>query len=179
MAKAGFLLTAACALLFRACPAHAGPDETSSSGAGDLFRRGRVELEAGAGIGTSTSATYLLLLLGGDYYLVDGLSVGAAGEAWLGAQPQIGDVSPQIRYVFFNSPWRFKPYVGAFYRRTFFNHDYSPMNSAGGRAGLVFPFSARAYLTGGLVYESYFGCGANSYSSCNELYPEIGFVFAL
>ena len=53
------------------------------------------------------------------------------------------------------------------------------MDSAGARAGLVFPFNSRAYLTGGLVYESYFGCGANSVLSCNELYPEIGFVFAL
>jgi len=144
----------------------------------DLFRQGRVELEAGAGIGATNSATYLLLLLGGDYYLLDGLSIGAAGEAWVGAQPEIGDVSPQVRYVFLNAPWRFKPYVGTFYRRTFFNRAYSPTNSAGARAGLVFPFSSRAYLTGGLVYESYFG-GANGYLNGAELYPEIGLAFAL
>ena len=177
MVRVGILFTAACALLLCASPAHAGSDETSSSGKQDLFRRGSVELEAGAGIGATSSETYLLLLLGGNYYLLDGLSIGAAGEAWLGAQPEIGDVSPQVRYVFLDSPWRFKPYAGTFYRRTFFNHGYSPENSAGARAGLVFPLGARAYLTGGLASESFFG-GANSYFTGAEVYPEIGLAFA-
>ena len=156
MAKAGWLLTPLCVLLL-------GPRAAQAESDGrDLFRQGRVELQGGAGVGATDNQSYLLLLVGGGYYLCDGLSVGAAGEAWLGSEPEIGDVSPQLRYVFLDLPWRWKPYAGVFYRRTFFSREYLPLDSTGARSGLVVPLGSRSYLTGGLVYESYFHCGANS-----------------
>jgi hypothetical protein len=173
------LLAAAAALLLAgAAPARADDDAASAPETSDLFRAGRVELDAGAGLGVFNSDEYLLLLLGGSYYLRDGLSAGVTGEAWLGSSPSIGDVSPQARYIFLDSPWRFKPYVGTFYRRTFYDRLDPPINSMGARAGLVFPLSPRAYATGGLVYEHYFSCQTSVYSSCDQVYPEIGLAFS-
>ena len=149
-----------------------GPDVTA------LFQRGRVELSAGGGYGVYNSESYLLLALGGGYYVLDGLSVGVVGEAWLGSQPQIFDVSPQARYIFLDSSWRYKPYVGVFYRRTAYNHLYSPLDSAGGRAGIVYPFTKQAYLTGDLAYEHYFNCSTNVNPQCDIVYPEIGLEFS-
>ncbi len=169
--------TAIAVLVFAAlAPARARAQEAVDASA--LFQKGRVELDAGGGLGVLNSNEYLLLQLGGAYYLADGLSAGAVGEAWLGSSPSFGDLSPQVRYVYLASPWRFKPYVGAFYRRTFYDHIYSPINSSGARAGLVFPLSARAYATGGLVFEHYFSCQSSIYSSCDQVYPEIGLAFS-
>ena len=171
-------------LLFLACVLLTGraraDDDLPSRGpdVSALFRRGRVELSAGGGYGVYNSESYLLLALGGGYYVLDGLSVGAVGEAWLGSQPQIFDVSPQARYIFLDSAWRYKPYVGAFYRRTAYNHLYSPLDSAGGRAGVVVPLSPRAYLTGDLAYEHYFNCSTNVNPQCDIVYPEIGLEFS-
>ena len=160
-------------------PALGARAQTDAPGFPDLFRQGRVELDAGAGLGALGGRDYLLLLLGAGYYVRDGLSVGATGEAWLGSQPQLGDVSPALRYVFLGSSWNCKPYLGAFYRRTFFNHAQSPLDSSGTRAGLVFPLNGRAYLTGGLVYEHYFSCAGSIFANCDQVYPEIGLAFAL
>ena len=156
-------------------------DETKDSdaaGSGALFSRGRVELLAGGGYGDFNGKGYLVLILGSNYYLRDGLSAGVAGEAWLGSQPQLYDVSPQIRDVLVNSSWTYKPYVGAFYRRTFYNRLYRPLDSAGGRAGLIFPLNSRAYVTAGLAYEHYFNCDTAIYSSCDDAYPEVGLAFS-
>jgi hypothetical protein len=171
-------LVLSAALAFNPSARADGADSSGAADALDSFRQGRVELDAGAGLGVFNSNEYLLLLLGGNYYLEDGLSAGLTGEAWLGSSPSIGDVSPQARYVFLDCPWRFKPYVGAFYRRTFYDRLDPPINSAGTRAGLVFPLNSRAYATGGLVYEHYFSCQTSMYSSCDQVYPEIGLAFS-
>ena len=116
-------------------------------------------------------------MAGGGYYLRDGLSVGLSADAWLGSQPQVYDVSPEVRYVFLDSSWHYKPYGGLFYRRTFYNREFGPLDSIGGRAGLVFPLNSRAYLTGGAAYEHYFNCNKSVYTSCDDVYPEIGLSF--
>jgi hypothetical protein len=173
-----FAAAAMILLLAGAAPARADDDaESKWPDARNYFRQDRFELDAGAGLGVFNSNEYLLLLLGGAYYPVDGFSVGVTGEAWLGSSPSIGDVSPQVRYVFLDMPWGFKPYAGAFYRRTFYDRLDPPINSGGGRAGLVFPLTPRAYATGGLVYEHYFSCQKSVYSSCDQVYPEIGVAF--
>jgi hypothetical protein len=143
-----------------------------------LFQRGVVEFSAGGGYGAYNSESYLLLALGGGYYLRDGLSAGLTGEAWLGSRPQIFDASPYLRYVFLDSAWHYKPYAGIFYRRTGYTHLSPPIDSAGARAGLVFPLSPRAYLTGGLVLEHDFNTSAYVGSDRDMLYPEINLEFS-
>lgn len=142
-----------------------------------LFRQGAVELSVGGGYGTFNDRGYLVVLLGGAYYLRDGLSAGATGEAWTGSHPQVYSVSPQVRYVCLDSTWRYKPYLGAFYRRTAYSRGLEPLDSGGARAGLVVPLSARAYLAAGAVYEHYFRCDRGVYSSCDSLYPELDLSF--
>ncbi|HEX4047777.1 MAG TPA: hypothetical protein VH309_08085 [Elusimicrobiota bacterium] len=155
----------------------AGSAESAAPDVSSFFRRGRFELAAGGGYGIENNLSYLILGLGGGYYLRDGLSAGLSSEAWLGSQPQIYDVSPQLRYVFLGSAWRYKPYAGFFYRRTFYNRQYTPLDSVGARTGLVFPLSPRAYATGGLAFEHYFSCSTNINSSCDLLYPEVTVQF--
>ncbi len=178
--RPGALAALILALLWLAAPRARAQEDRSASGPDvrDLFRAGRVELDAGGGLGVFNSNEYLLLLLGGGYFIRDGFSAGATAEAWVGSTPSFGDLSPQVRYVFLDSPWRFKPYAGAFYRRTFYDHTDPAINSAGVRAGLVFPLTPRAYATGGLVYERYFSCQTSVYSSCDQVYPEIGVAFS-
>jgi hypothetical protein len=142
-----------------------------------LFSRGRVELLAGGGYGVDNDRSYLILALGGGYYLRDGFSAGAAGEAWLGSRPQIYDLSPYARYVFLESSWRYKPYAGAFYRRTAYASLSGPIDSAGLRGGLVFPLSGRAYLTAGLACEHRFESSPNVSLDRDLIYPELGLQF--
>ena len=165
-------------VLFSAGRVRAAVEQDDKPDITPLFQRGRIELSAGGGYGVDNSKSYLILALGGGYYLRDGLSAGLSSEAWLGSQPQIYDVSPQVRYVFLDSTLRYKPYAGVFYRRTFYDRLLSPLDSVGGRAGLVFPLSARAYLTGGAAYEHYFNCSTSIYASCDSVYPEVGLEFA-
>jgi hypothetical protein len=168
--------------LLLACAVLTGGRAWADDGALDiapLFQRGRIEISAGGGYGLATNnKSYLILALGGGYYLRDGLSAGLSSEAWVGSQPQIFDVSPYARYVFLGSSWRYKPYVGLFYRRTFYNHLYTPLDSIGGRAGVVFPLSNRAYATAGAAYEHYFNCSTSVNSNCDTLYPELGLEFS-
>lgn len=152
--------------------------ETGALDLRPLVARGRVELSVGGGWGAFNAHDYLLLLLGGGYYLRDGLSAGLTGEAWLGSSPQIYALSPHVRDVLLDVPWRYKPYVGAFYRRTAYSRDFKPLDSSGASAGLVFPLSPRAYATAGLVYERYFRCDPALYTSCGGTYPEIGLQFS-
>jgi hypothetical protein len=174
------------AILLLACALLAGgralaDDEVHGDALGisPLFQRGRVEISAGGGYGlASDNMSYLILALGGGYYVRDGLSAGLESEAWLGSQPNIFDVSPYVRFVFLNSSWRYKPYAGLFYRRTFYNHLYSPLDSVGGRAGVVFPLSRRAYATAGAAYEHYFACSTSVNSNCDSFYPELGLEFS-
>lgn len=177
--RRGFLRTAAALLLLLApLRVRAASDDSDSPDPHRMFREGNVELDAGVGLGVFDSKDYFILLAGGGYYLRDGLSVGATAEAWTGPEPHLYDVSPAVRYIFLDVPWHFQPYAGAFYRRTVYDHDYTPIDSSGVRGGLVFPLTPRAYLTGGLVYEHYFGCDKSVYTSCDQVYPEIGLAFA-
>lgn len=170
---AGLLLT--CALLPGAAARAAersGPPDISA-----LFQRGRVEALLGGGYGVYDSRGYLILQLGGGYYLRDGLSAGLTGEGWLGSRPQIYDVSPYVRFVFLDSTWRYKPYAGAFYRRTSYSSLSGPVDSAGVRGGFIFPLNKRAYLTAGLAFEHDFQSAVNVTASRDAIYPEIGLEF--
>ncbi|MDD5304498.1 MAG: hypothetical protein PHS14_15485 [Elusimicrobia bacterium] len=176
-ARSSFLVLLACALLAGG-RARAAAEKDDGDDLAPHFRRGRVELLAGGGYGVDNSRSYLLLALGGGYYLRDGLSAGLTGEAWLGSRPQIYNVSPYVRYVFLDSSWRRKPYAGVFYRRTSYSSLASPVDSTGVRGGLVFPLTKRAYLTAGLAFEHDFDSTTNLKSSRDVLYPEIGLDFS-
>ena len=139
------------------------------------FAQGRTHFVASGGVGTAYRQSYLVLGVGLSYYLADGLSAGASLEAWSASNPGMYKVTPELRYVFYQTP--LKPYVGAFYRRTYID-GLPDINSAGGRAGVLFTASRNAYVGVGLVYESYIDCRASVYRECSSTYPEMSFTIA-
>jgi hypothetical protein len=102
--------------------------------------------------------------------------VGLNLETWRGADPTLTKLTPSVQYVFYQVR-RVKPYVGAFYRRTYIS-GLDDINSYGARAGAYFQLSRNAYLGVGAVYESYSDCRESVYHSCSDTYPEFSLTFA-
>lgn len=136
----------------------------------NLFSRGKVRTTLYAGSASALDNQYLLIGLGVGYYIVNGLQIGVDGEVWVGSSPAIYKVAPQILYVFYRFS-HLKPYVGAFYRRTFYD-GYPDLNSYGGRAGLASALGRNVYASFGVVYEKYLSYDEAKYSSYSQTYPE-------
>ena len=141
-----------------------------------VFGRGRTHFVATAGTGYAFDQSYFVIGLGATYYLVDGLNVGLFAESWTGADPHLYKLTPSVQYVFYQVP-TVKPYLGAFYRRTYVSN-LPDISSYGGRAGAYVAAGRRAYIGAGVVYESYVDCNKAVYRSCSDTYPEISFTVA-
>jgi hypothetical protein len=136
------------------------------------FSRGAIRLTLLLGTGSSATDTYFILGAGVGYFLLDGLELGLDYEAWLGGDPVMHRLSPELRYVFHMVPV-IKPYIGTFYRHTFVA-DYDDLDYIGGRAGIFYvPKQSRVYIGGGAVYERLLDCKSNSLVDCDTVYPEI------
>lgn len=147
-------------------------------GAGsNIFSQGHTRLSIGGGYGSFHDRDYGIVDVGAGYYILDGLEAGLDGEAWLGSKPHIYSASPQLTYVL-PLEFQWKPYVGGFYRRTFYDSHYKDINSVGGRAGAVGAINEHLYATAGLVYEKLFKCDSTLYTSCSQVYPELGLAFS-
>jgi len=162
------ILTVAAALLF-ALPAHAAD-------VAGVFGQGRTHFVVSGGTGYAFNQTYFVLGLGATYYVINGLNVGLFAESWTGEDPHLTKLTPSIQYVFYQVPV-LKPYVGAFYRRTYISGQ-NDLNSVGGRAGAYFQAGRNAYVGAGVVYESYRDCNTAIYRSCSDTYPELSFTVA-
>lgn len=138
-----------------------------------LFGAGRFRMSAYGGAATAFDQTYTLLGVGAGYFLMNGLEMGLDGEAWMGNDPSIYKLTPQVRYVFYRFG-RLMPYVGGFYRRTYYE-SYSDLDSYGGRVGVFSSLGGKGYAGFGMVYEKLSNCDDNIYSSCSSTYPEISF----
>ena len=140
-----------------------------------VFSEGHTRLSVAGGYGTWNDHDYGIAGLGAGYYLMHGFEVGLDGEAWFGNAPHLYALSPGVRYTFYQMD-SYKPYIGGFYRRSMYDR-FSPLDSAGGRAGLVTSVSEHTYLSAGIVFEIYFHCDSSRYGTCSQTYPEIGFAF--
>ncbi len=147
-------------------PATAGP-----------FSQGSQSLSIVAGSGRAFDEDYLILGLGYGYYVLNGLELGIDAQFWLRGDPSINKLSPQIRYVF-TQPERVKPYVGAFYRRTYID-GLEDLDSVGYRAGLNFMGQGNFFFGVGFVYEEYRACSETIFRDCSDTYPEILFSFSI
>jgi hypothetical protein len=161
-------LTAALTLLISSVsmPITAGP-----------FSQGSQAVSVILGSGSAFNDDYLILGLGYGYYVINGLELGIDAQFWMSGDPSITKLSPKITYVF-TQPERIKPYLGAFYRRTFVD-DFDDFDSIGYRAGLNFMGQGNFFFGLGVVYEEYRSCDDNIFSNCSDTYPEILFSFSM
>ncbi len=155
----------------------AAPHRVDAQDADDAgpFAKGMKRFAFTGGYASGYGDDYLFLGAGAGVFVADGLDVGVDLEAWFLGHPTIYKLSPQIRYTYWK-PLRTKPYLGAFYRRTFVT-DAQDADSIGGRAGIYYIGDSGAILGGGVVYERFLDCDENVFESCDEFYPEV--VFAL
>lgn len=134
------------------------------------FAQGRVRGGVYGGAGSTLGQTYFILGGGLGYYVYDGLEVGADFEGWLFQDPTIWKLSPQVRYTV----WQLgalRPYVGAFWRRTWVGGSFDDFNSYGGRAGLVYA-KGRGFAGVGMVYERF---DVDVAGDRDIWYPEVSF----
>jgi len=131
------------------------------------FEQGRWRGGLFGGYGSSFGDSYFIVGGSISRVMARGLDAGVDFETWLGSDPGLSKVSPQLRYVLLGSP-RTMPYLGAFYSRTFVGSGLDDWNSWGGRAG-VYQRAGRATMIGaGVVVEQYLDCDED----CTEVYPE-------
>ncbi len=148
-----------------------------TGGISTAFSKNSTSVGVIVGSGSTFNDNYIILGVGVGYYVLQGLEIGLDVQHWFSGDPSITKVSPQIRYVF-TQPKVIKPYVGAFYRRTYFGDfkgiSIDDQDSFGYRAGAYFSTNNRVYIGGGIVYEEYKDCDP-SYD-CSTTYPEILFM---
>ena len=152
----------------------------ASAGTGGIstaFSKNSTSVGVILGSGSAFNDNYLILGVSAGYYVFRGLEIGLGVQHWFSGDPSITKVSPQIKYVF-TQPKVIKPYVGAFYRRTYFGDfngiDIDDQDSFGYRAGAYFTTNNRVYIGGGIVYEEYKDCDPSF--ECSTTYPEILFT---
>lgn len=135
------------------------------------FSKGKVRVGFYGGAGSTYSQTYVILGAGVGYYLLNGFEAGIDAEGWVLNDPTIWKVTPQVRYVL----WQMKPirpYVGAFWRKTFVSDNWPDYDSWGGRAGIAYQ-KGGSYVALGAVYEKF-----NDWVGVGDdyvIYPEIAF----
>ena len=148
-----------------------------TGGVGTAFSKNSTSVGVVLGSGSAFDDNYVILGLSVGYYVVNGLELGIDLQHWFSGEPSITKVSPQIRYVF-TQPKVIKPYLGAFYRRTYYGSyrgiDLDDQDSYGYRAGAYFSTDNRVYIGGGVVYEQYKDCA--EFTDCSSTYPEILFT---
>jgi hypothetical protein len=140
----------------------------------EIFEQGHTHFSLVAGNGYAFDDDYFVLGVSASYFLLDGLSIGGSFENWSGGDPSINKYTPFVQYVFYQAP-SMRPYIGGFYRHTDID-TLSDIKSYGGRAGIYIASGHNAYVSAGIVYESYIDCEETIYLTCSETYPEIGFT---
>jgi len=147
-----------------------------TGGLSTAFSKNSTSVSAMVGAGSAFKDDYIILGLGASYYAANGLALGIDAEYWASGDPSITKITPKLTYVF-TQPKVMRPYVGAFYRRTYYDDykgiDLDDHSSYGYRAGAYFSASNNVYIGGGFVFEKYLDC--NSQSDCSSTYPEMTF----
>lgn len=150
------------------------PDDAPEEDRGrKAFSRGTLRLTLLVGSGSSITENYLIVGGGVGYFILNGLEVGLDYEAWIFGSPVMHRVSPETKYIFHFVPV-IKPYIGAFYRRTFVTEGYDDYDHVGARGGIFYaPPRSRIYVGGGAVYEHLVDCTDSAFMDCDDVYPEI------
>jgi len=153
-------------LLLLSVTAHAASDSASRP-----FAAGNARLSVAFGGAAAFNRDYSVFGLGAAYFVADGIEVGLDAEQWFGNSPHIEQVSPQIKVVV-STEGKIKPYVGAFYRRTYIEN-YRDLDTVGGRAGVYVVAGRNMYFGAGLAQDVHLNCDRTVYASCLETFPEL------
>ncbi|WP_143247554.1 hypothetical protein [Agaribacterium haliotis] len=143
----------------------------------DEFDQGSKRLGVTLGAGSSFGDDYMILGLGGGYFLTRGLEVGLDVQAWLGGDVDIYETTPTLTYVI-TQLGRFKPYVGALYKQTYIEN-MDDLSAYGGRAGFILDGNGKVYTRIGVVGLQYNDCKESRFTSCSETYPEFAVMVSL
>ncbi len=141
----------------------------------EIFMQGDKQVGVTVGAGSGYGSNYTIVGVSGYYFLLEGLSVGLGYRGWFGNNPSIHEVDVPVTYYVPIHP-KFRPYAGAFYRRTFVESPYDDYNTYGLRIGGAMRLSPNSYVSAGWVQEYY---GNNKFGDSSNGYPElaIGFSF--
>ncbi len=148
---------------------------TSTIYAEGVFSVGSKNVGLTVGSESSFGNSYTVLGVNVNYFVLDNLSVGAAYQAFLGGDPDINQVTVPVTYHLPLENTTYRPYLGAFYNRTFIDKPYEDYNIYGGRAGLSLQTTPNSFMSFGWVQE-FSNSGEDSE---NRGYPEVmgGFSF--
>lgn len=139
----------------------------------DMFDKGRSNVGVSIGAGSSLGSTYTIFGLNANYFVAENLNVGIFYRGWFGATPTQNELSIATNY-FLPLDKKFRPYGGAFAKRTFISEDRD-FESYGARGGIAMILGKNSFVTAGYAYEQYGNCPIAS--ECSNSYPEV--VFAL
>ena len=141
------------------------------------FDKGSSNLVISAGSASAFDDSYLILGLGYGYFLSNGLKLGIDIDSWLGGDPSIYQITPQIQYVFHQVP-KVQPYIGAFFTRSFID-GFDDLDALGYRAGLYFSTGTNSYIGIGGAWREYQDCRETVYTDCSSSHTEFTFLFSL
>ena len=147
-----------------------------ADGVGGAFGGGRTQFSLVAGNSQAFNKSYVVFGGSASYYMVDGLGIGLSAEKWSGDGPDITKYAPFVQYVFYQVPG-LQPYIGGFYRQTTIE-GLPSIKSTGTRAGVLMKTGSNAFLSVGMVYESYLDCQETVYRVCRESFPDIKVIFS-
>ncbi len=143
--------------------------------AGGLFSLGNKNFGFSVGSGSGYGNDYTIVGINANYFVTDGLSVGAGYTGWFGDDPKVTEISIPITY-YMQTQSLYNPYAGVIYRHTFIDKPYEDHDVYGGRVGVAMSTGGNSFMSFGWVQE-YYDNGRDG--SDSRGYPEInaGFTF--
>ena len=140
----------------------------------DMFGQGTKRFSLLVGRGQAFGDNYTIIGLGLGYYVYDGLELAVNWDTWQGGEPDINQITPEVRYVFRNQS-SIDPYVGALYRWTSIS-GFEDETAYGFRAGVYITTGRRSFIGIGAAYIETISCDERVYVSCSDTYPEFSFA---
>ena len=142
----------------------------------DFFKKGDSGVGIVLGAGSSNGDSYSVVGVSADYFVLDGLSIGAGYRGWFGIDPSINQLTVSGNY-YIPVTKKFHPYIGGFVRETFVSGE-DDYESYGARGGIAITMSPNSYMSFGYIYEEYGNCTETIFRECSNSYPELVFSLA-